>query len=65
MMAEEHIVKVGPVHAGIIEPGVFRFVCSGEKVLKVDLELGFQHRAIEHQIVASHGNVWRMMALAE
>ena len=44
---EVHEVGVGPVHAGIIEPGHFRFQCHGEEVLHLDTQLGYQHRGIE------------------
>jgi Ni,Fe-hydrogenase III large subunit len=44
---EVHEVAVGPVHAGIIEPGHFRFQCSGEDVFHLEISLGFQHRGIE------------------
>ena len=44
---EVHEVAVGPVHAGIIEPGHFRFQCSGEEVLHLEISLGYQHRGIE------------------
>ncbi len=44
---EIHEVAVGPVHAGIIEPGHFRFQCNGEEVLFLQIALGFQHRGIE------------------
>lgn len=44
---EIHSVAVGPVHAGIIEPGHFRFQCHGENVLHLEIELGYQHRGIE------------------
>jgi Ni,Fe-hydrogenase III large subunit len=44
---ELHEVGVGPVHAGIIEPGHFRFVCNGEQVLHLEIQLGYQHRGIE------------------
>jgi Ni,Fe-hydrogenase III large subunit len=48
MASEElHEVGVGPIHAGIIEPGHFRFICSGEKILHLEIQLGFQHRGIE------------------
>lgn len=43
-----HEVGVGPVHAGVIEPGHFRFICSGEKVLHLEIQLGYQHRGIEN-----------------
>ena len=45
---ELHEVGVGPVHAGIIEPGHFRFVCNGEQILHLEIQLGFQHRGVEH-----------------
>jgi len=45
---ELHEVGVGPVHAGIIEPGHFRFICNGEKVLHLEIQLGYQHRGIEN-----------------
>ncbi|MDD2595749.1 MAG: NADH-quinone oxidoreductase subunit C [Bacteroidales bacterium] len=44
---ELHEVGVGPIHAGVIEPGHFRFICSGEKVLNLEIMLGYQHRGIE------------------
>ncbi len=44
---EVHEVTVGPVHAGIIEPGHFRFQCHGEEILHLEIQLGYQHRGIE------------------
>lgn len=44
---EVHEVAVGPVHAGIIEPGHFRFQCTGEDVLHLEIALGYQHRGVE------------------
>jgi Ni,Fe-hydrogenase III large subunit len=44
---EVHEVAVGPVHAGIIEPGHFRFQCHGERVLHLEIVLGYQHRGVE------------------
>ena len=44
---EIHEVAVGPVHAGVIEPGHFRFQCAGEEVLHLEIALGYQHRGIE------------------
>jgi Ni,Fe-hydrogenase III large subunit len=41
-----HEVAVGPVHAGIIEPGHFRFQCRGEEVLHLEISLGYQHRGV-------------------
>ncbi len=48
---EIHEVAVGPVHAGIIEPGHFRFQCAGEEVLHLEIALGYQHRGVEHALV--------------
>ncbi len=48
---ETHEVAVGPVHAGIIEPGHFRFQCYGEQVLHLEISLGYQHRGIERALV--------------
>jgi len=48
-----HEVAVGPVHAGIIEPGHFRFQCHGEKVMHLEISLGYQHRGIEQML--THG----------
>ena len=42
-----HEVAVGPVHAGVIEPGHFRFQCHGEEVFHLEIALGYQHRGIE------------------
>lgn len=44
---EVHEVAVGPVHAGVIEPGHFRFQCHGEKVFHLEISLGYQHRGVE------------------
>ena len=44
---EVHEVAVGPVHAGIIEPGHFRFQAHGEQVLFLEIMLGYQHRGVE------------------
>lgn len=48
---EIHEVAVGPVHAGIIEPGHFRFQCAGEAVLHLEIALGYQHRGVEAALV--------------
>jgi Ni,Fe-hydrogenase III large subunit len=45
--SELHEVGVGPIHAGVIEPGHFRFICNGELVLHLEIQLGWQHRGIE------------------
>lgn len=48
---EIHEVAVGPVHAGIIEPGHFRFQCHGELVFHLEISLGYQHRGVERALV--------------
>jgi Ni,Fe-hydrogenase III large subunit len=52
---ETHEVAVGPVHAGIIEPGHFRFQCHGEEVLNLEISLGYQHRGVEPALVGGPG----------
>ena len=46
-----HEVAVGPVHAGVIEPGHFRFQCHGEQVFHLEIALGFQHRGVEEALI--------------
>jgi len=48
---EVHEVAVGPVHAGVIEPGHFRFQCHGEDVFHLEIALGYQHRGIEEALI--------------
>src|SRR5437016_2596036 len=48
--AEIHEVAVGPVHAGVIEPGHFRFNCHGERVIHLGISLGYQHRGVERAL---------------
>jgi Ni,Fe-hydrogenase III large subunit len=48
---EVHEVAVGPVHAGVIEPGHFRFQCHGERVYHLEIALGYQHRGVERALV--------------
>lgn len=48
---EVHEVAVGPVHAGVIEPGHFRFQCHGEVVYHLEIHLGYQHRGVEVALV--------------
>lgn len=45
-----HEIPVGPIHAGIIEPGHFRFSCAGEIIANLDIRLGYQHRGIEKRL---------------
>ncbi|MGD0671851.1 MAG: hydrogenase [Candidatus Binatus sp.] len=52
---EVHEVAVGPVHAGIIEPGHFRFQCHGEDVFHLEISLGYQHRGVERALVGGPG----------
>jgi Ni,Fe-hydrogenase III large subunit len=47
---EVHEVAVGPVHAGVIEPGHFRFQCHGEHVFHLEISLGYQHRGVERAL---------------
>ena len=42
-----HQIPVGPVHAGIIEPGHFRFTASGETIVRLEARLGYVHKGIE------------------
>jgi Ni,Fe-hydrogenase III large subunit len=44
-----HEIAVGPVHAGIIEPGHFRFSVVGEKVLRLEQRLGYVHKGIDRR----------------
>ena len=60
---EVHEVAVGPVHAGIIEPGHFRFQCHGEDVLHLEISLGYQHRGVERALMG--GPDRRAIHLAE
>jgi len=45
-----HEIAVGPVHAGIIEPGHFRFSVVGEKVLRLEQRLGYTHKGVEKRM---------------
>src|SRR6185437_7148692 len=58
-----HEVAVGPVHAGIIEPGHFRFQAHGEDVLFLEIMLGYQHRGVERLLEATTRE--RAMLIAE
>lgn len=61
---ELHEVGVGPVHAGIIEPGHFRFICNGEQILHLEIQLGYQHRGIE-QLFVQKTKILERATLAE
>ncbi len=52
---EVHQVAVGPIHAGVIEPGHFRFMCMGEKVYDLEIMLGYQHRGVEELFIKNNG----------
>lgn len=54
---ELHEVGVGPIHAGVIEPGHFRFICNGEKVLHLEIQLGYQHRGVEDLFVRNNSGL--------
>lgn len=59
-----HEVNVGPIHAGVIEPGAFRFVCNGEQILHMEVVLGYQHRGVE-KLFTETENRLRQSVLAE
>ena len=59
---EVHEVAVGPVHAGIIEPGHFRFQCFGEEVMHLEISLGYQHRGVEAMMQGRPGERLRKLS---
>jgi len=61
---EVHEVGVGPIHAGVIEPGHFRFICHGENVLHLEIQLGYQHRGIG-KLFAEKNNLLQQSVLSE
>ena len=48
-----HEIPVGPVHAGIIEPGHFRFTAQGETVARLEARLGWVHKGIEASLIGA------------
>jgi Ni,Fe-hydrogenase III large subunit len=52
--ASLHQIPVGPVHAGIIEPGHFRFTAHGETVVRLEERLGYTHKGIEQLLAGCH-----------
>ena len=60
---EVHEVAVGPIHAGVIEPGSFRFMCHGEQVHHLEIHLGYQHRGVERRLL--EGDARRLTPLVE
>lgn len=59
---EIHEVAVGPVHAGIIEPGHFRFQCHGETVYHLEIRLGYQHRGALGFLLGEPSPRWAAVA---
>src|SRR5258708_7580449 len=57
-----HQIAVGPVHAGIIEPGHFRFTACGETVVRLEERLGYTHKGIEGLMIGA--NLERAVQLA-
>src|SRR5260221_8584884 len=57
-----HQIAVGPVHAGIIEPGHFRFAACGETVVRLEERLGYTHKGIEGLMIGA--NLERAVQLA-
>lgn len=62
---EVHEVGVGPIHAGVIEPGHFRFSCQGEDVHHLEIQLGFQHRGVERLFLKHRDRPGYLIHLAE
>ncbi len=58
---EFHRVGVGPIHAGIIEPGHFRFICEGEKIHHLEIQLGWQHRGVENVMLTKQNALARSL----
>ncbi len=61
---ELHEVGVGPIHAGVIEPGHFRFICNGEQIMHLEIQLGYQHRGVE-QLFLTKNKLLERTTLAE
>jgi Ni,Fe-hydrogenase III large subunit len=60
---EVHEVAVGPIHAGVIEPGSFSVICHRERVLHLEIHLGYQHRGVERRLL--EGDPRRLGPLVE
>ncbi len=52
-----HEVAVGPIHAGVIEPGHFRFMCQGEKIYNLEIMLGYQHKGVEELMLNPNNRI--------
>jgi Ni,Fe-hydrogenase III large subunit len=61
---ELHEVGVGPIHAGIIEPGHFRFLCKGEQIIHLEIQHGYQHRGVE-KLFLEKNSLLQKVILAE
>ncbi|HEU0058803.1 MAG TPA: hydrogenase expression protein HypE [Hyphomicrobiaceae bacterium] len=48
-----HQIPVGPVHAGIIEPGHFRFTANGETIVRLEQRLGYVHKGIDRLLIGA------------
>jgi Ni,Fe-hydrogenase III large subunit len=57
-----HQIPVGPVHAGIIEPGHFRFTANGEAVARLEQRLGYVHKGIESLMTGASLNAGAKLA---
>ncbi|MHB9035155.1 MAG: hydrogenase large subunit [Armatimonadota bacterium] len=57
-----HEIPVGPIHAGIIEPGHFRFSCLGEIITNLEIRLGYQHRGVERRLAEAPWQQARFLA---
>ena len=57
-----HQIPVGPVHAGIIEPGHFRFTANGEHVVRLEQRLGYVHKGIESLMAGGSLDAAAMLA---
>lgn len=57
-----HEVPVGPVHAGVIEPGHFRFSVLGERIVNLEIRLGYQHRGVRAAFLGSSLERGRLLA---
>lgn len=57
-----HEVAVGPVHAGIIEPGHFRFTAAGETVVRLEERLGYVHKGVESLLMGADAETGLILA---
>ena len=57
-----HQIPVGPVHAGIIEPGHFRFTANGETVVRLEQRLGYVHKGTDWLMIGATSTKGRKLA---